>query len=355
MVTHISIHGKEVACKAEVKTCPRGGHAPNVLSDPDVTSDSEKLMQVETYIDEAGLEDEVSRKNLFNFLDKYYSFDEEGKYRLNKEVLAEDYKGANSEELQQLVNVNPKDVELREFAESKAPGGDNLTQLPTITKGVIVRLKNTSKDDPDSATFLTVTSVRGDKVYFMTQKEYSYGRKTVDELHNPNPQNLYFRGDRRSMSRERFETLLKNRLAGVISEPTPSAKKESRKFTPAEAEKVYNDAHEAGLAAGANLTPTPMIVEERENPWDDNSKVKRSYSVPQGVCGFAWVTIRPANSSYGNWLKKNGKATKAYDGGLQIWVKGFGQSYEKKSAYATAFAKVLRENGIEAQADGRLD
>jgi hypothetical protein len=44
-----------------------------------------------------------------------------------------------------------------------------------------------------------------------------------------------------------------------------------------------------------------------------------------------------------------------YGGGVTYWVSQFGQSVDRKAAFAGAFAKVLRENGIQATAGDRLD
>ncbi len=81
----------------------------------------------------------------------------------------------------------------------------------------------------------------------------------------------------------------------------------------------------------------------------------KSWYVADGVCGFAWIKIRPANSSFALWAKKAGIAKPAYGGGLQIWVSGYGQSMQKKEAYAAAYAKVLSEAGIKAHSESRMD
>lgn len=80
------------------------------------------------------------------------------------------------------------------------------------------------------------------------------------------------------------------------------------------------------------------------------------YHVPQGVCGFAWVNIRPGNSSFARWCTKNSKGRpNSYEGGVNVWVHQFGQSMECKEAYARAFAAVLTEAGIKAYAGSRMD
>lgn len=111
----------------------------------------------------------------------------------------------------------------------------------------------------------------------------------------------------------------------------------------------------AGIAAGTEKVPTPMIVEQHSNMWDDNSPVEKSYYVPQGVCGFAWVNVRPGNSSFARWAVKEGLARKSYSGGIDFWISDYGQSYEKKSAHAAAMAKVLEDAGLKAYAMSRMD
>ena len=105
---------------------------------------------------------------------------------------------------------------------------------------------------------------------------------------------------------------------------------------------AYEAAHAAGVAAGESKVPVPMVVQEHAIPFDDSSPVVYREVVPQGICGFAWVDIKPANCKFANWLKKNEKGSySSYDRSVKIWVSSFGQSYEKKVAYAGAFAEEL--------------
>lgn len=118
---------------------------------------------------------------------------------------------------------------------------------------------------------------------------------------------------------------------------------------------LFLKAYDAGCAAGKAHSPTPMVVAQHANSWDDSSPVEKAYYVPSGVCGFAWVTVRPATSSFGRWLLRSGEARKGYYGGAEINCPFFNQSYERKMAYAAAFADVLNEAGQKAYAGGRLD
>jgi hypothetical protein len=127
--------------------------------------------------------------------------------------------------------------------------------------------------------------------------------------------------------------------------------------------KIMAEAHDAGIAAGNAKSPTPMIVAQHENIFDDNSPIEKAWHVPSGVCGFAYVlTNEHGNGKFVKYLKSTSKGfgcsagERYYYGGYYVkWVGEFGQSYEKKRAFAGAFAKVLNSYGIKAYADGRLD
>jgi len=118
---------------------------------------------------------------------------------------------------------------------------------------------------------------------------------------------------------------------------------------------LYDKAHAAGMAALEAARPMPMVVQERQSPLDDASPVKKEWFVEGGVCGFAWVTIQPANCSFAIWLRKNTQASRGYYGGMQLWVHEGGQSMQRKEAYASAFAKVCAEAGIKAYMGSRMD
>jgi hypothetical protein len=109
---------------------------------------------------------------------------------------------------------------------------------------------------------------------------------------------------------------------------------------------LVEKARDAGLIAGRDCRPIPMYVVDQGVPID---------RIDDGACGFAWVTVKPANSSFAIWAKKNKLMRSAYGGGVQYWVSEFGQSVDRKAAFAGAFAKVLREAGINAVAGDRLD
>ena len=133
-------------------------------------------------------------------------------------------------------------------------------------------------------------------------------------------------------------------------------KKVAPKFSHTEAQALFNKAHAAGMAAGEAARPVPMHVVQREHPFDDSSPIVKRYApVMDGVCGFGYVKVRPGNSSFARWLVKNKRAFKAYYGGIEFSVHQFNQSYERKVAYAAAFAEILCEAGVQAYGYGRVD
>lgn len=118
---------------------------------------------------------------------------------------------------------------------------------------------------------------------------------------------------------------------------------------------IYQQAHYKGNAAVEMTTVTPMIVQQRANPLNDNSELIREYYVSDGVCGFASVNVKPANCKFAKFLVANGLGRKSYSGGVSMSVRDFNQSLTKKEAYAYAFASVLNEHGIKAYVESRMD
>jgi len=118
---------------------------------------------------------------------------------------------------------------------------------------------------------------------------------------------------------------------------------------------IYQAAQQAGYEAVQATTIAPMIVQQRANPLDDSSRLQREYYVNDGVCGFASVIVKPANCKFAKFLKEHGLGRKHYYGGMSMSVRDFNQSLQKKEAYATAFAKVLNDNGITAYTESRMD
>lgn len=117
---------------------------------------------------------------------------------------------------------------------------------------------------------------------------------------------------------------------------------------------IYVEAYEAGLKAGNEVGVPKFIVGDAIGLSNEIDYSKPTF-VLNGLCGFAWVTIKPARGAFVNYLKSRNVGSKGYYGGYEIWVSEFGQSVDRKQAFATAFAEVLRKYGIEAYGASRLD
>jgi hypothetical protein len=96
-----------------------------------------------------------------------------------------------------------------------------------------------------------------------------------------------------------------------------------------------HEAHLAGLAAVEALTPEPMTVVGNG----------RSFFVEGGVCGFARVEVRPRTSAWAKWLLGAGWRSSDYFRCVTLNVSDFGQSLQRKEAYAAAFAAYLTALG----------
>lgn len=128
-------------------------------------------------------------------------------------------------------------------------------------------------------------------------------------------------------------------------------------------ETIIEKATAAGKAAVEKLEVVPMIVGQETSLFSNKIDYsKPTYYVADGVCGFAWVDVYPANK--GNTkagkeerklLERFGFRKNDYQKTHQLWVSAYNQSMQKKEAYARAFAAVLRENGFKAYAGSRLD
>lgn len=125
---------------------------------------------------------------------------------------------------------------------------------------------------------------------------------------------------------------------------------------------LYLEACKNAMDAGMNNKPTPMSV---VRVGLDNKPLPNEVPsvIMEGLCGFAWVTIRPARGAFVQFMKSIGKGHNGYYGGYEISTNvveretgvNFGQSYERKMAAAEAFAATLQAWGINAVAEGRLD
>jgi len=142
-----------------------------------------------------------------------------------------------------------------------------------------------------------------------------------------------------------------NRIIGAYV-----AKQEAKKkaLTKTQCRNIYREAYEAGLNAGKDADTPKFIVGDAIGLSNEIDFSKKTY-ILDGLCGFAWVNISPARGAFVNWLKAQGIGSKGYYGGYEIWVREFGQSVDRKAAFASAFAEVLNKYGINAYGQSRLD
>jgi hypothetical protein len=117
---------------------------------------------------------------------------------------------------------------------------------------------------------------------------------------------------------------------------------------------LYQSAHAAGNAAVESTVVRPMIV-RWVDPVSYTGEAIQEYIVDDGVCGFASVIVKPANSAFAKYLAAHHGASKAYSGGMSLYISDFNQSLQRKEAYAKAFASVLVDAGINAHYESRMD
>ncbi len=126
---------------------------------------------------------------------------------------------------------------------------------------------------------------------------------------------------------------------------------------------ICNIAHEAGVEAVKNVITEAVLVYQETYPFSGvMDKTKPSYILDDYPCGFSWVDVYPLNK--GNtrlgkeerkMLESAGFSKNDYTKTYQLWISAYNQSIQKKEAYASAYAKVLRENDIRAYSGSRLD
>ena len=139
----------------------------------------------------------------------------------------------------------------------------------------------------------------------------------------------------------------------------------SLKLSKAEMEALLSRAGAAGDAAFRAAIPAPMVVYTPANLMgslmggDDGGPdpSKPVHLVNEGVCGTAWVNIKPGGSRFARWLVKEGYGrSDSYRGGVslslyQVCGDRMSQSLTRWEAAARAVAEVLREAGITAHAE----
>lgn len=109
----------------------------------------------------------------------------------------------------------------------------------------------------------------------------------------------------------------------------------------------FENALAEGIQAGKEVIPVPMQVIGSD----------RSFVVEGGVCGFAWLEIRPARGPLVTYLKKSGQGYYSeYNRCYVFPMNGyFGQSMTRKEAMADRMAEYLRKCGYNVYSNSRID
>jgi hypothetical protein len=140
-----------------------------------------------------------------------------------------------------------------------------------------------------------------------------------------------------------------------MTTPTFSSLRERISFEKAERARIraqfrndLEDAFTVAMLAGNAANPTPMAV---YNPASGATHI-----VSDGVCGFAYVTIRPRTCKLARFAVDCGWRSNSWHKRIELSIQEFGQSLARKEAFAEAFTKRMHELGHpEVSWDSRID
>jgi hypothetical protein len=161
-----------------------------------------------------------------------------------------------------------------------------------------------------------------------------------------------------------YKTTIKIKTKTIVKKNNAKLKKVKVKINNNEIDyvKIYNEAKEYAFKTIENFKPTPMVVQQRYSPLDDNSPVKQSWYIESGVCGFAFANIKSTtkeNRQFIKQLKDNGilenEFIKGGRPGYTIYSKARTQSYETNIKWINAFESYLEKFNIKIQTESRLD
>lgn len=141
-------------------------------------------------------------------------------------------------------------------------------------------------------------------------------------------------------------------LNGEVVEILPASPSKEERF-----QSIWNEAQQAGVIAANKCAVVPMLVGAPTSFLGSELDFSKPVEyVSDGICGFAWVSVRPGTSSFAKWLVKNDYAKRdSYAGGVCIWIGDYNQSMQRKEAHADAMAEVFRKYEINAHCNSRMD
>lgn len=166
----------------------------------------------------------------------------------------------------------------------------------------------------------------------------------------------------RSFGFDRYED--EDRLIELLNKTTPTRVRVSKNTSRSDSElsRIWKEAWKAGDDAGKGASVTPMVVYEAGLFDDKPLPGGQSWFVDDGVCGFAWVDIRPASHAGRSdcdlvkWMRSRDIGHYSeYHKSWQYSINEFNQSMQRKEAAARAIADVLTKYGYRAYDNSRMD
>lgn len=124
---------------------------------------------------------------------------------------------------------------------------------------------------------------------------------------------------------------------------------------------ILVEASEGAEQAVKDCTPRAIVAGTALGLSNEIDYSKQTYYIEGGVCGFAYVVIKPARGKFVAELKKRKIGSAHYYGGYSVSSYEFArsirtdQSYERACAAASGAVEVLQSYGINAYVDSRID
>jgi len=128
-------------------------------------------------------------------------------------------------------------------------------------------------------------------------------------------------------------------------------------------DQVFKEACEAAEKAFDECKPIPMIVGQAANLFSNEIVPGTEEFVEDGVCGFAWVNVKPARGPLIKYCKENNIGRNGVYGGWSISSYdisrrvGHSQSMQRKESACRAFVNVIKsyEPNMKIWVETRLD
>lgn len=114
-------------------------------------------------------------------------------------------------------------------------------------------------------------------------------------------------------------------------------------------DEVFSEAQTAALSHFHQCTPVPVIFGQAKDLFSSEIIPGTEEYVSDGVCGFAWVNIKPARGPLVKYLKSKGIGRPGTYGGYSLssynCIPGSGssQSMQRKEAGCRAFVEVVKK------------